>query len=178
MTRSLLALAALLAFANGAPAQPPHQSPQTFSGQLDIREREVVVALPDNLSGKALRPGDFQVLVRRQLDKLLAFLASRRPAGPHALFLVADGTATAPAGLFEGHGHTDEQGRTRTNKDTRKEPPRGYFRIRPCSQPVARSSPSPWSRIVRRVSPSVLGENGFCRQSGESSPPSESSSSL
>jgi hypothetical protein len=211
MTRSLLSLAALLAFAGGMPAQPPHQpphqSPQTFSGQLDIREREVVIALPDNLAGKALRPGDFQVLVdgqprevtraepvsregpapwtilvyvdrvlaspgtafysslalaehardlaglgtvevavadsdpgtvlaptreirkveqvlaglagkarverdrtrtevfpppsdvqvRRQLDKLTAFLASRRPAGPHALFLVADGTATAPA---------------------------------------------------------------------------------
>jgi hypothetical protein len=201
---SLLALAALLACANGLPAQ----APQTFSGQLDIREREIVVALPDNLAGKALRPGDFQVLVdgqprevtraepvsregpapwtilvyvdgvlaspgtafysnlalaehardlavlgtvevavadsdpgtvlaptretwkleqtlaalagkarverdrartevfpppsdaqvRRQLDKLLAFLASRRPAGPHALFLVADGTAPAPAG--------------------------------------------------------------------------------
>jgi hypothetical protein len=200
---SLLSLAALLAFANGAPAQPP----QTFSGQLDIREREIVVALPDNLAGKALRPRDFQVLVdgqprevtraepvsregpapwtilvyvdrvlaspdtafysnlalaehaqelaglgtvevavadsdpgtvlaptreirkveqtlaglagkarierdrartevfpppsdvqvRRQLDKLLAFLASRRPGGPHALFLVADGAASAPA---------------------------------------------------------------------------------
>jgi hypothetical protein len=208
MTRPLLSLAALLAFAGGVPAQSPHQPPQTFSGQLDIREREVVIALPDNLAGKALRPGDFQVLVdgqprevtraepvsregpapwtilvyvdrvlaspgtafysnlalaghardlaglgnvevavadsdpgtvlaptpepwkleqtlaglagkarvdrdrartevfpppsdvqvRRQLDKLLAFLASRRPAGPHALFLVADGTATAPAG--------------------------------------------------------------------------------
>jgi hypothetical protein len=203
MTRSLLSLAALLAFAGGVPAQ----APQTFSGQLDIREREIVVALPDNLAGKALRPGDFQVLVdgqprevtraepvsregpapwtilvyvdrvlaspgtafysnlaladhardlaglgtvevavadsdpgtvlaptretrkleltlaglagkarverdrartevfpppsdvqvRRQLDKLLAFLASRHPAGPHALFLVADGAVTAPA---------------------------------------------------------------------------------
>jgi hypothetical protein len=201
--RSLLALAVLLACADGAPAQPP----QTFSGQLDIREREIVIDLPENLAGKALRPGDFQVLVdgqprevtraepvsregpapwtilvyvdrvlaspgtafysnlalaehardliglgrievvvadpdpeavlapsrepwrieqtlaglagkarierdrtrtevfpppsdlqvRRQLDKLLAFLASRRPAGPHALFLVADGAVTAPA---------------------------------------------------------------------------------
>ena len=35
-------------------------------------------------------PSDLQV--RRQLDKLLAFLAARHPAGPHVLFLVADGT--------------------------------------------------------------------------------------
>ena len=40
-------------------------------------------------------PSDLQV--RRQLDKLLAFLAARHPAGPHALFLVADGAVTAPA---------------------------------------------------------------------------------
>jgi hypothetical protein len=205
--RSLLALAALVACAEGVPAQ----APKTFSEQLDIREREIVVALPDNLAGKALRPVDFQVLVdgqprevtraepvsressapwtilvyvdrvlaspgtafystlalaghardlaglgtvevvaadsdpgtvlaptrearkveqtlaglagkarierdrartevfpppsdvqvRRQLDKLLAFLASRRPAGPHALFLVADGVAATPAGAPE-----------------------------------------------------------------------------
>jgi hypothetical protein len=202
--RSLLSLAVLLACVDGAPAQQP---PQTFSEQLDIREREIVVALPDNLAGKALRPRDFQVLVDgrprevtraepvsregpapwtilvyvdrvlaspgtvfysnlalaehardltglgsvevvladadpgtvlppsreprqveqtlaglagkarierdrartevpappsdlqvgRQLDKLLAFLAARHPAGPHALFLVADGSAPAPA---------------------------------------------------------------------------------
>ncbi len=33
---------------------------------------------------------------RRQLDKLLAFLASRRPSGPHAVFLVADGPDLTP----------------------------------------------------------------------------------
>lgn len=202
--RTILALAAVLACAEGVPAQPP----QTFSEQMVIREREIVVDLPDKLTRKRLRPGDFQVLVdgqprevtraaplsregpapwtvlvyvdrvlagpgttfysglalaehareltglgtvevavassdpgtvlaptreartlehalaglanqarierdraaaraeppppsgarvRRQLDKLLAFVASRRPSGPHVLFLVADGTVMTPA---------------------------------------------------------------------------------
>jgi hypothetical protein len=198
--RPLLALAALLAFRGTAPAQ----TPQTFSEQLVIREREIVVDLPDRLKGARLAPRDFQVLVdgeprevtraepvsregpapwtvlvyvdrvlagpgtafysslslagrarelaglgavevvvadpdphpalpptreprkveetlagladtarverdrsrteappppsdaqiRRQLDRLLAFLGTRHPAGPHALFLVADGSAS------------------------------------------------------------------------------------
>lgn len=198
--RPLLALAALLAFRGTAPAQPP----QTFSEELVIREREIVVDLPDRLKGARLAPRDFQVLVdgeprevtraepvsregpapwtvliyvdrvlagsgtafysnlslaehareltglgavevvvadpdphsalpptreprkveealaglagaarierdrtrtetppppsdvqiRRQLDRLLAFLGARHPAGPHALFLVADGSAS------------------------------------------------------------------------------------
>jgi hypothetical protein len=197
----LLALAALLAFGRPGPAQPP----QTFSEQLVIREREIVVDLPDRLKGSRLSPRDFQVLVdgeprevtraepvskegpapwtvlvyvdrgmashgtafysslalagharelaglgtvevvvadpaphpalpptreaqkieetlagladqdriardrsrteappppsdaqvRQQLDQLLAFLGTRHPAGPHALFLVADGSASA-----------------------------------------------------------------------------------
>lgn len=36
---------------------------------------------------------------RRQLDKLLAWLADRRPAGPHAVFLVADGADLPPEEL-------------------------------------------------------------------------------
>jgi hypothetical protein len=34
--------------------------------------------------------------IRRQLDKLLAFLAARRAAGPHAVFVVADGPDLSP----------------------------------------------------------------------------------
>jgi hypothetical protein len=45
------------------------------------------------------------------------------------------------------------------------------------AQPAARRS-SAASRTVRRVSPSSCGEKGFCRQMGESGPPSESRSSL
>jgi hypothetical protein len=45
--RSILsrALAAGLVLTAGAGAQPP----KTFSGQVDIREREVLVSLPANL---------------------------------------------------------------------------------------------------------------------------------
>jgi len=198
--RPLLALAVLLALAEGLPAQQP----KTFSEQLEIREREIVVDLPDRLKEARLAPRDFQVLVdgeprevtraepvtrespapwtvlvyvdrelaspgtafystlslaeharelaglgtvevvladpeprqalpptrearkvegalaglagtarverdrakteappppsdaqiRRQLDRLLAFLGSRHPAGPHVLFLVADGSTS------------------------------------------------------------------------------------
>lgn len=204
------ALLAGLSLAAGAPAQQP----KTFSGQLDIREREILVSLPTNLERARLQPGDFQVLVdgqprevsraepvsgagsapwtvlvyvdrvlaspgtafssevtladhakdlarlgtvevavagpepgtvlppsreagpikeklaaladaarlerdhapagkagptsdlqiRQQLDKLLAFLAAHHPAGPHILFLVADGTdlPAAQVGILEG----------------------------------------------------------------------------
>lgn len=45
--------------------------------------------------------------MRRQLDKLAAFLAARRPPGPHALFLLADGRElpdTAAARLLAAYG--------------------------------------------------------------------------
>jgi hypothetical protein len=47
-------------------------------------------------------PSDLQV--RQQLDKLLAFLATHHPAGPHILFLVADGTdlTAAQTGILTG----------------------------------------------------------------------------
>jgi hypothetical protein len=38
--------------------------------------------------------------VGRQIERLLAFLAARHPQGPHALFLVADGTVGAPEAPF------------------------------------------------------------------------------
>lgn len=201
------ALLARLALAGGLSASPP----QTFSEKLTVREREILVDLPDNLDGERLQPKDFRVLVdgrprevtraepageewtivlyidealakpgaifysglalanrareltqvgsvevavagpdvrvvlsptreakrveqtltdlssaarverdrvegraagagepsvprtRRQLDQLLAFLAARRPAGPHAVFLVADGPDLPPeqAALLE-----------------------------------------------------------------------------
>jgi hypothetical protein len=192
---------ALVALAQGTPAQ---RQPQTFSASVVVREREVVVDLPENVARKRLAPGDFRVFVDgrprevtrvepaagdwtivlyfdevlaspettfysglalasrarklarlasvevaaagpdprvalpptrearrielaltdlasparierdraaarmkgsepripqigRQLDKLLAFLRARHPAGPHAVFLVADGADLSPA---------------------------------------------------------------------------------
>jgi hypothetical protein len=200
--RSLLAgaLLAVLSLPPGLPAQPP----ETFSENLVIREREILVDVPDLLADGRLSPGDFRVLVdgtprevtraepaggdwtiliyvdqilarpgtvfysglalanrareligagsvevavagsdprvvlaatrevksvertltdlsaaarverdrsegpagrsgepsllqiRRQHDKLLAFLAARRPSGPHAVFLVVDGPSLTP----------------------------------------------------------------------------------
>jgi len=49
--------------------------------RLEGRQEESVPAVPE---------------ARRQLDKLLVFLASRRPTGPHAVFLVADGPNLTP----------------------------------------------------------------------------------
>lgn len=195
------AILAVLLCPGGLPAQSSPQQPETFSESLVVREREILVDLPDNIDGGRLSAGDFRVLVdgvprevtraepasgewtivlyvdqvlarpgtvfystlalashareltrlgsvevvaagsdprtilpptrevkplqqaltdlsaaarverdrlaekaaapsipaaRRQLDKLLAFLASRRPAGPHAVFLVADGPDLTP----------------------------------------------------------------------------------
>jgi hypothetical protein len=53
---------ALTAFVHSAPAQQP----ETFSGSLEVRERETVVELPDNVAGKRLAPKDFRVLVDGQ----------------------------------------------------------------------------------------------------------------
>lgn len=200
MARKLCAaLLAALLFPGGLPAQPD----ETFSESLTVREREILVDLPEGIDGSRLDPGDFRVLVdgvprevtraepasdwtillyvdqvlakpgtvfystlalanrarelartgtvevvvagsdprvvlpstreekrisqaltdlsaaarverdlqegpkkaerepsmeqtRRQLDKLLAFLTSRRPSGPHAVFLVADGPDLTP----------------------------------------------------------------------------------
>ncbi len=51
----------------------------------------------DRLEGRTAEVGEPPIpRVRRQLDKLLAFLTSRRPPGPHAVFLVADGPDLLP----------------------------------------------------------------------------------
>ena len=51
-----------LAFAHRAAAQRP----ETFSESVVVREREIVVDLPDNIAGKRLAPQDFRVLVDGQ----------------------------------------------------------------------------------------------------------------
>ncbi len=215
--RRCLAGLLLARLAAGSASAPP---PQTFSENLTVREREILVELPDNLAGERLNPGNFRVLVddeirettraepatgewtlviyidqvlarpgtifysglalanrareltrvgsvevalsgsdgtdvhivlaptreadrvertlvdlaaaarierdrtegrteaiteppipraRRQLDRLATFLASRRPAGPHAVFLVADGADLPPdqAALIESKAASD-----------------------------------------------------------------------
>jgi hypothetical protein len=49
----------------------------------------------DRSEGRAAA-GPSPLQIRRQLDKLLAFLTARRPTGPHAVFLVMDGLDLSP----------------------------------------------------------------------------------
>lgn len=87
MSHALLALASLLAFAALGPAQPP----QTFSEQLVIREREIVVDLPDRLKGSRLTPRDFQVLVDEQPREVTrAEPVSREGPAPWTVLVYVD----------------------------------------------------------------------------------------
>jgi hypothetical protein len=105
--RVLLALAAALAAA--AAAQPPQrlqppqvpETSQTFTGQLVVREREIVVDLPDNVSGKALRPGDFQVLVDGQPREVTrAAPVSREGPAPWTFLIYVDRVLASPGTAF------------------------------------------------------------------------------
>src|SRR4051812_8909668 len=84
--RALLVLAAL-SLAGAATAQ----APQTFSGQLDIREREIVVELPENLRRRRLRPDEFQVLVDGQPREVTrAEPVSREGPAPWTVLVYVD----------------------------------------------------------------------------------------
>jgi hypothetical protein len=61
-----VALLAGLTLGAGALAQPAKEQSKTFSAQLDIREREILVSLPTSLGKARLKPEDFQVLVDGQ----------------------------------------------------------------------------------------------------------------
>jgi len=94
---SSLLLAALLACAPRAAAQPP----QTFSEQLDIREREILVELPENLRDRRLRPGDFQVLVDGQPREVTrAEPVSRQGPAPWTVLVYVDRVLAGPGAAF------------------------------------------------------------------------------
>ena len=87
------ALAAGLVLAAGAGAQPH----QTFSGQVDIREREILVSLPSNLVKARLHPNDFQVLV----DGRPREVARAEPvSAPWTVLLYVDRVLAGPATAF------------------------------------------------------------------------------
>jgi hypothetical protein len=95
--RVLLALAALLT--GDAAAQPP----QTFSGQMDIQEREIVVELPENLRGRRLRlrPDEFQVLVDGQPREVTrAEPVSREGPAPWTVLVYVDRVLAGPGTAF------------------------------------------------------------------------------
>ncbi len=87
------ALVAGLALAAGAGAQTPN----TFSGHVDIREREILVSLPSNLAKARLHPNDFQVLVDGQPREV----ARAEPAsGPWTVLLYVDRVLAGPGTAF------------------------------------------------------------------------------
>lgn len=88
---------ALLAFAGPGPAQPP----RTFSEQLVIREREIVVDLPDRLKGSRLGPRDFQVLVDGEPREVTrAEPVSREGPAPWTVLVYVDRVLAGPGTAF------------------------------------------------------------------------------
>jgi hypothetical protein len=95
-----VALLAGLSLAAVASAQPPQQ-PTTFSGQLDIREREILVSLPTNLAKARLKPGDFQVLIDGQPREVSrAEPVSGGSAAPWTVLVYIDRTLASPGTAF------------------------------------------------------------------------------
>jgi hypothetical protein len=93
-------LLAGLALAAVASAQQP-QPPTTFSGQLDIREREILVSLPSNLAKARLKPADFQVLVDGQPREVSrAEPVSGGGAAPWTVLVYIDRTLASPGTEF------------------------------------------------------------------------------
>lgn len=87
------ALAAGLVLTAGAGAQPP----KTFSGHVEIREREIVVSLPSSLAKARLHPNDFQVLVDGQPREV----ARAEPvSGPWTVLVYVDRVLAGPATAF------------------------------------------------------------------------------
>ncbi len=95
LTAALLAGLALIAAAS---AQPP---PKTFSGQLDIREREILVSLPAFLGKARLQPADFQVLVDGQPREVSrAERISGAGAAPWTVLVYVDRVLASPGTAF------------------------------------------------------------------------------
>ena len=87
------ALVAGLVLTAGAGAQ----SPKTFSGQVDIREREILVSLPSNLAKARLHPHDFQVLVDGQPREVAR---AERVSAPWTVLVYVDRVLASPATAF------------------------------------------------------------------------------
>jgi hypothetical protein len=101
--RSILsaALFASLAIAPAALIASAQQPPKTFSGQLDIREREILVSLPAFLAKARLQPADFQVLVDGQPREVSrAERVSGTGAAPWTILVYVDRVLASPGTAF------------------------------------------------------------------------------
>ena len=89
-------LAALAAANAAAVAQTPR-----FSERLTVREREVLVDLPDNLQGKSLKPADFQVLAGGQPREVVrAEPVSAAGEPPWTIVVYVDRALASPGTVF------------------------------------------------------------------------------
>src|SRR6185295_6970966 len=87
------ALLARLVLAGGLSAQPP----QTFSEKLTVREREILVDVPDKLDGDRLHPKDFRVLVDGQPRQVTR---AEPAAGEWTIVLYIDDVLAEPGTIF------------------------------------------------------------------------------
>lgn len=108
---AILAAAAALAIPATAAAQPPQ-----FSEQLTVRERPILVSLPDNLANARLQSGDFQVLVDGQPREVTRAEPLSSPGGaPWTIVVYVDEVLASPATVFASEvalaGHARELSR-------------------------------------------------------------------
>lgn len=87
------ALLAVLLLPCGLPAQQPDK---TFSASLTVREREILVDLPDTVDGGHLDPGDFHVLV----DGVPREVTRAEPAQDWTILLYVDQVLARPGTVF------------------------------------------------------------------------------
>lgn len=99
MTRRTILLALLFACGRLA-AQPPETPPETFSEEVFVRELELVVDPADALERKALRPGDFQVLVDGEPREVTRVAAVSASAAPWTVVVYVDQVLAGPQTVF------------------------------------------------------------------------------
>ncbi len=91
-------LAALLLPGGSFPAQqqPAQEPDETFSESLTVREREILVDLPEGTAGGAMDPGDFRVLV----DGVPREVTRAEPASDWTIVLYVDQVLARPGTVF------------------------------------------------------------------------------
>lgn len=97
MTRARIFIVFGLAAAVTAAAQTPR-----FSERLTVREREILVDLPDDLQKKLLKPGDFQVLVGGQPREVTRAepVSSAEGEPPWTIVVYVDRILASPGTVF------------------------------------------------------------------------------
>jgi hypothetical protein len=106
MNRARISVVSGLAAIVTAAALALHPHPcaaqtQRFSGQLTVREREILVDLPDEWQNKLLKPGDFQVLVGGQPREVTrAEPVSSAGEPPWTIVIYVDRVLASPGTVF------------------------------------------------------------------------------